>query len=280
MSTLIWRRLISTVLLTLSWSLVHAGAQITVINMDGPGEGFNDATLFTPIGGNPATTLGEARLIAFQHAAFILGSRLRSDIEIQVEATMDPLFCNATGAVLGAAGAKTVIRDFAGAPETNTWYVQALANSLANTDLDPASADASATFNSDYGVNPVCGTSGWYYGLDGNIAPGSGDVDFVTVVLHELIHAVGFSSHVDLTTGAKLLGFDDTYSDELAQNGAAPSDFPAMTDTERQFAVASDPNLIWMGDNVDMGSGGLSAGLTAGRVRIHGPQTRCNRVVP
>ncbi len=271
MSTLIRQRFISTVFLTLSWSLAYAGAQVTIVNMDGPGEGFNDATPFTPDGGNPATTLGEARLIAFQHAAFILGSRLRSAIEIQVEAMMDPLFCNATGAALGAAGAKTVIRDFTGAPESNTWYEQALANSLANTDLDPATADAEATFNSDFGVNPVCGTSGWYYGLDGNITPGSGDVDFVTVVLHELIHAVGFSSKVDLVTGEKLLGFDDTYSDDLAQNGATPSDFPTMTDAERQIAVASDPNLIWMGGSVDANDGVLTAGLTAGRVRIYGP---------
>ncbi|NJO17499.1 MAG: hypothetical protein HC877_17670 [Thioploca sp.] len=59
-----------------------AVVQIVVANNDGAGEGFNDPTPFTPAGGNPALTVGRARLIAFQYAAHIWGSHLNSRVTI------------------------------------------------------------------------------------------------------------------------------------------------------------------------------------------------------
>src|SRR5215475_14371652 len=47
-------------------------ATMTVINLDGPGEGFNDPSPADPAsaaGGNSAVTLGDQRLVAFQFAA-------------------------------------------------------------------------------------------------------------------------------------------------------------------------------------------------------------------
>lgn len=139
----------------------HAVATVTVVNNDGPGEGFNDPTPFTPSGGNPATTLGQARLIAFQHAAFLWGSLLTSRVEIKIGATFDVLPGNATSAVLGQAGASTVHRNFPNAPVSNTWYPQALANSLANADQDPGTPDITAQFNSAVDNSTVLGSTDW-----------------------------------------------------------------------------------------------------------------------
>ena len=58
---------------------------ITVVNLDGPDEGFNDPTMAAPVGGNPGTTIGQQRLIAFQHAANIWASLITSPVEIRVE---------------------------------------------------------------------------------------------------------------------------------------------------------------------------------------------------
>ncbi|RMF20920.1 MAG: peptidase, partial [Deltaproteobacteria bacterium] len=55
---------------------------INVVNNDGPGEGFNDATPVTPVGGNSGTTLGEQRLLAFQYAADLWGSRIDSNVTL------------------------------------------------------------------------------------------------------------------------------------------------------------------------------------------------------
>jgi len=147
--------------------LAQAAATITVVNLDGPNEGFNDPTPVAPVGGNTGTTRGAQRLMAFQFAANIWGSILTSPVEIRVGANFDPLSCNANSAVLGQAGPNTVHRDFTGAPRPNTWYVQALANKLAGVDLDPSTNDIGAQFNSSFGAGCAF-PAGWYYGLDGH----------------------------------------------------------------------------------------------------------------
>lgn len=249
-----------------------AVATLTVVNSDAPGEGFNDPAPFTPSGGNPATTLGEARLIAFQHAAFLWGSRLTSAVEIKISAKMDPLGGTATSAILGQAGASTVHRDFLNAPVANTWYPQALANSLAGADLDPGSPDIMATFNSDVDGAVVLGSTDWYYGLDGN--PGA-DVDFVSVVLHELGHGLGFQTFANAATGAKLNGFNDTYLLNLECHGVVPSGYAAGTDAQRVACNKSDPNLHWVGANTLAAAGALplTGGFPGGHVQMNAPAT-------
>ena len=58
---------------------VTDAALVTVINGDGAGEGFNDPTPVTPVGGNTGTTRGAQRLLALQYAAEQWGAVLRSE---------------------------------------------------------------------------------------------------------------------------------------------------------------------------------------------------------
>src|SRR5678816_2754872 len=129
------------VLAMLSMMIAGSSLAATVIinNVDGAGEGFNDATPAVPVGGNPGITLGAQRLNAFTFAANLWAARLQSTVTIVVNAKMDPQTCTASSAVLGSAGTTTVHANFVGAPVSNTWYCQALANSLAGTDLSPVS---------------------------------------------------------------------------------------------------------------------------------------------
>jgi hypothetical protein len=229
--------------------IAHAAATITVVNLDNPGEGFNDPSAPDPDstnGGNAGATLGAQRLNAFQFAANLWGGLVTSSVTIRVGAHFDPLTCSSTEAMLGLAGATTVHRNFAGAPRANTWYPQALANSLAGTDLDPTADDIGATFNSAIGTTcPFPNV--WYYGLDRN-PPGT-KIDFVTVVLHELGHGLGFDSLVDLDTGQKLLGFDDTYMVFLEDHRTGKL-YPNMSNAERVAASTATGNLHWGGPNV------------------------------
>lgn len=258
----------------LAWMLAsprpaQAVATISVVNNDAAGEGFNDPTPFTPVGGNPATTLGEARLLAFQHAAFLWGSCLTSSVEIKIGATMDPLPGNATSAVLGQAGATTVHRNFLNAPVADTWYPQALANSYIGADADPATNDIGAAFNSGLD-GAILGATDWYYGLDGN--PG-GDVDFVSVVLHELGHGLGFQTFANLATGVKLNNFDDTYLRNLECHGSVPAGYGAGTNAQRVSCSIGDPNLHWTGAATQAAAGALplTAGFPGGHVQMNGP---------
>jgi len=249
----------------------HAAATITIVNQDGPGEGFNDPTPVSPVGGNTGTTLGQQRLIAFQYAADIWGQILNSGVPIQVYAQMNPLTCSATSAVLGSAGTTTVHRNFAGAPQADTWYPQALANSIAGSDLSAGTPDINSQFNSNINGNAGClGGRSWYYGLDGN--PTGGDIDFVTVVLHEIGHGLGFQTFVN-QIGQKFAGFNDTYMLNLERVGASPSDYASMSDAQRQAANIADPNLVWVGPRVtsEYPNVPVTSGITSGSIRMHGP---------
>lgn len=245
-------------------------ASIVIDNRDGPGEGFNDPSPFTPVGGNTAVTLGQARLNAFAFAASIWGARLASGVPIRVEAAMDALTCTPTSATLGTAGTRTVHRDFPGAVVAGTWYPQALANALAATDLDPFNGDIIATFNSLLDGGACLGGARWYYGLDG--LPPPGDVDLVTILLHELGHGLGFQTFVTLSTGARLADRDDLYMRLLERDDAVPAGYPAMSNAQRVAASTSDPHLQWIGTRVNTdGAGFLMAGVVGGRLRMHAP---------
>ncbi len=238
-----------------------SAAVITVVNMDGPGEGLNDPTAVAAVGGNAGTTLGEQRLVAFQHAADIWAARLSSAVEIEIEATFDPLSCDATLATLGAAGPTTVHRDFPGAPVASRYYPQALANSLAGSDLDPQ-PDVFAFFNSSLGT--TCAFPNvWYYGLDAS--PTGNDIDFVSVVLHEIGHGLGFLSLVALGSGGKFLGFDDSFMVHLEDHSTGAS-FPDMSNAERRAAHIDTGDLHWVGVSV----GTAAATLTSGRDPLSG----------
>ena len=93
-----------------------AAATIVIVNTNGPGEGFNDPTPAAPVGGNTGTTLGAQRLIAFQHAADLWAATLTSAVPVRVAASFEPLTCNASSAVLGAAGTTEIFAEFANAP--------------------------------------------------------------------------------------------------------------------------------------------------------------------
>jgi hypothetical protein len=201
-------------------------ATVTIVNGDGPGEGFNDTTPAAPVGGNTGVTIGQQRLNVFQFAGNTWAARLSSTVPIRVGASFDPLSCTSSSGVLGSAGPQAVFRDFAGAIEPDTWYAAALANALHGRDLDTADDDIGAQFNSSLGTPGCLNGLSWYYGLDGN--PPLGGIDLATVVLHEMGHGLGFLTFVDVSSGAKLLGFDDTFMLNLEDHVTAKL-YPAMT---------------------------------------------------
>src|SRR5262245_46565036 len=143
-------RLLSAALLAVFFVAVPGSqsfaANIIVVNIDGPGEGFNDPTPAAPVGGNTGTTLGAQRLIAFRHAAELWGATLDSLVTIVVNASFDPLAPN----VLGSAGATAVfafdnVSDsvglgpgfYPGFEFPDTWYGSALGDKRTGVDLAP-----------------------------------------------------------------------------------------------------------------------------------------------
>jgi hypothetical protein len=225
----------------------HA-ATITIVNNDGVGEGFNDPSPASPIGGNTGTTVGAQRLFVFNHAASIWGSILPSDVTIQVLAQFNTQTCTTTSAVLGSASARTVHADFAGAEFAGIWYHQALANKLSGIDLSPTIEDINATFNSALNGDPAClGGTGWYYGIDG--AEGN-DIELLPVVLHEIAHGLGFSTFTNSGTGAFFNGMSDVYAHFLLDKSSGLHWEQMSNNNARKNSAKNTGNLVWDGFSV------------------------------
>lgn len=243
-------------------------ATLRVINRDGPGEGFNDPTPAFPVGGNPGTTIGAQRLIAFQYAADVWGQVLVSPVEIRISATFDELSCSSNSVTLGTAGPISVMENFAGAPRRDTFYPAALANVFAGVDLEPGEDEIEAVFNSRFGTTCPF-PAGWYYGLDG--ANAGEDSDFVTVVMHELAHGLGFLSLIDVETGARFNGSDDVFS-LFVVSARSGKHLVDMTAAERRNAIEDSGFLRWDGDAVIAASDSVQSGVDAlGRVELYAP---------
>ena len=136
-----WRHTIAAATLLLALAGAASAATITIINLDGGGEGFNDPTPAAPVGGNPGTTIGAQRLYVFNYAAAIWGSILPSPVEIRINARFDGQTCDAGGAVLGSAGAGSSNRDFANAPFPTNGTSNRWPNRIAGFDLNPSVND-------------------------------------------------------------------------------------------------------------------------------------------
>jgi len=226
-------------------TVLQAAATIVIVNGNAAGVGFNNPTPVAPVGGNPGTTLGEQRLIAFQYAADIWGANINSSVTIRVLSTFEPLSCNATSAVLGSAGA-TEIWSSPTFPFTDTWYHKALANRFSGIDLDPTTPDIRARFNSNLGQAGCLTGLPFYLGLDG--AHGT-SIDLATVLLHEFAHGLGFSNFTSGTTGAFLAGLPSVW-DHYLYDLTANKMWIDMTDAERVASAINPRKLLWTGANV------------------------------
>lgn len=136
-------------------------------------------------GTDTCATWPENAKAAFTYAASLWGALLQSSVPIAIDACWAS---NLGSGVLGHAGASNYYKDFTGAPFAGTWYPVALANSLHGSDLDPASADIYAAFSS---------TFNWYFGTDGNTP--TSQMDFASVLLHEIGHGLGFSGSMQVS---------------------------------------------------------------------------------
>lgn len=114
---------------------------------------------------------------AFQFAVDIWANTLDSSQPIRVNATFAPL----GPGVLGSAGPTGFVPLTGPGIPANTAFARPLAEQITGTDSNFGGADINANFSS---------TANFYFGLDAN--PPFNQIDFVTVVLHELGHGLGF----------------------------------------------------------------------------------------
>lgn len=268
----------AVLLFALSAAPASARATITILNADGPNEGFNDPTPAAPVGGNPGATIGAQRLIAFQFAADIWGAALDSNVPIVIQSNFDPLFCDATSAVLGSAGTAYIVSDFGGVPPfpgsefANIWYHGALADKRAGTELNPGAPDIVAQFNANLGKTGCLTGFGFYLGLDNNHGARP---DLVATLLHEFGHGLGFSQFASVSTGAETGSQSDVFARNLLDRTQGRT-WDQMTDTQRRASAINFSHVVWEGNETAKGAASLLL-RGAATLRVNSPSSVAGR---
>jgi hypothetical protein len=200
---------------------------------------------------------------AFGYAVQIWESILNGPQTIEVDACWRNDMASTT---LGSAGPRDYYRDFSGAPRSGTWYAVPLANQLSNSDLNGGNAEISANFNSSFN---------WYLGTDGQ--PSSTEYDFVSVVLHEIGHGLGFSGSMVVdngtgnnecngTAGVGCWGAGTAYPfiyDRFTENGAGTALLAFPNNSTSLGSQLTSNDVFFDGSNANASNGGDPAELYA-----------------
>ncbi|MGJ3243521.1 MAG: hypothetical protein ACFE0O_11295 [Opitutales bacterium] len=118
------------------------------------------------------------------------------------------------------------------------WYPSALADAQAGRDLLTGQPDIDLFFRRD---------ANWHF--DAETRPPPGQRDFLTVVIHELLHGLGLATHLTNRAGLGSYGRDLTFLDQLPLTIPAPPSvgLPTLYDTRlvtRQGRPLTDPEAF------------------------------------
>lgn len=217
-----------------------------------------------------ATWTAEAKA-AFDAAVSVWERTVESTVPIEISATAlefnDP-------SLLGGAGPYDFRRNTQGTDSyvDDVFEPVALANAKRGVDTLPGEPDVVAEFNPNL--------DGLYFGLDGN--PPDDQIDFRTVVLHEIGHGLGLvgTASVDgngrATVGDREVNGDTgvrsgtsydtfTYATTAAQAGNGGSRVLSLADGSSELKTALTGNsLYWAGQLARTAAGG-------GKVRLYAP---------
>ena len=187
-----------------------------------------------------------------QLAADIWSANFESKVRITIDATWSN---SQSVAILGSARPGGYFAGFSGAPDSSLWYPSALANALAEKDLD--------TRNSDMVIN-VNARAPW--NRRGDSAPTTREYDLRSVFLHEMAHGLGFLSN---DAYDPILGFGSIEQ-------PTPYDAFAQTEDGRRLADLPSPSielgkalrspLVWSGAKGIAANNGV-------KPLLHSPET-------
>ncbi|BBE18153.1 serine protease [Aquipluma nitroreducens] len=117
--------------------------------------------------------------VAFQYAVTIWQDLIYSPVPIHIQATWESLASD----VLGSCSPSDYIPNFNSTQIWNCYYPIALVEKMLGQEVNsPTGYEIEASFNKDF--------TNWYFGVDGNTPIDK--YDFVSTVLHELTHGLGF----------------------------------------------------------------------------------------
>jgi len=157
--------------------------------------------------------------------------------------------------VLGSARPGSYFAGFVGAPDETLWYPSALANALANKDLDRDNPEIIIQVNSAANWNQR-----------GDDKPRSTEYDLESVILHEVAHGLGFlsASVYDNFFGYGSIDQPTPFDAYLqTTDGRRLADMPTPS---LELGKALTTPLYWIGDNGKRANGGE-------KIKMYAPTT-------
>ncbi len=133
---------------------------------------------------------------AFEYALSIWEGLLNTSVSINVQAEWKPI----DGKILALSRPSAFYKNFDGALLKNVYYPVSLVEKLNGENINSCQPDIVCSFSSEYP---------WYFGTDGN-TPAS-QYDFVTSVLHEITHGLGFSGFLKDENGQGFFNNSNNY---------------------------------------------------------------------
>ena len=227
--------------LLLAMPAVDAGIAFQANYTDSANEGFKDATL------------GAQRTAAFEYALDIWEGALANSYSGET-IVIDASFDNTLGSTTLGGASPTALHQLD--TGSSKYSVTALANHKSGVDKNGGTSEGSAVFNGDSAIS-------WYYGTDANGQ--NTEYDFVTVVLHEIGHVLGFygllendGNYLEFPTAGQYIHSD---YDAFVQNGAGTS-LLSLTPAQRLTAATSG-DIYWAGAEAFATNGNVKPKLYA-----------------
>ncbi|MCG6188243.1 T9SS type A sorting domain-containing protein [Maribellus maritimus] len=132
---------------------------------------------------------------AFEYAVSLWEGIIESPVPIYIQATWSSLGTN----VLGSCGPSEYYQNFEHTPHQNRFYPVAVVEKITKTEITGSeNPDMIAEFNKSID---------WYFGTDLNTPDSL--YDFVTVVMHELAHGLGFTGFFFVSGNEGAYGYND-----------------------------------------------------------------------
>jgi len=220
-------------------------------NDDEPGTRIGSNLQFT-LSGNLNTNQQTATLHALGIWSEVLAGVVPVDIQIQS--------VNLGGG--GIIGSSYQMPDYWDSA-TQTWYCSAVGNQKAGYNVVPSQRDISLRMNSQFN---------FYYPITGS--PGSNQMDWITIILHEVCHGLGFYG---------LVGSNGNYTYTTSSGGGASTSSPGIYDrqlyqgatgsTTLTGLTASQRGTLVKSNNLYAGAPGsnLLAATGGTRVKVYAP---------
>lgn len=196
------------------------------------------------------TGSGPAAQAAFQAAVTIWSQIVHSTVPIKVDAQFSAL----PDGVLGSAGPSNLYTTGDG-----VYYASALADAMAGQDVSVAGGGAAEDIDASF---TNLADADFYFGTDGNVP--AGEVDFESVVLHELGHGIGFLGDMSVASGKGSYQVPFAYDEDTYDAATGGKTILSYANNSTALGTAlQSQSVYWGGANGVSNDGGLRPKLYA-----------------